>query len=243
MTSRLQNLMLAMLLALTTLFVGFGTLSQNPTSGGYQLFERAASDISADIQLASLGNFVPPPETASEYANAPNTAGGSFDGAGGVWNKNNPLQVEYSPTGSVVGQGSQPVCGPASCMMVVRDRTGDAVDLGTITNQFDGVRASGVNGGEMSTVLTNNGVGNQFVPSMNSTQLNSALDSGQPVIVNVRAGEGGLWIVVDSRVEVNGQSYYNVRDPNAGSGAGGGYGVQADFLISNWNGGNAVVID
>ena len=64
--------MLAMLLALTTLFVGFGTLSQNPTSGGYQLFERAASGISADIQLASLENFAPSPETASEYANAPN---------------------------------------------------------------------------------------------------------------------------------------------------------------------------
>ena len=72
MTLRLQNLMLAMLLALTTLFVGFGTLSQNPTSGGYQLFERVASGISADIQLALLGNFAPPPETASEYANAPN---------------------------------------------------------------------------------------------------------------------------------------------------------------------------
>jgi hypothetical protein len=73
MTYRLQNLMLAMLLALTTLFVGFGTLSQNPMSGGYQLFERTASGISADIQLVSLGNFAPPPETASEYANAPNT--------------------------------------------------------------------------------------------------------------------------------------------------------------------------
>jgi len=73
MTYRLQNMMLAMLLALTTLFVGIGTLSQNPTSGGYQLFERAASGISADIQLASLENFAPSPETASEYANAPNT--------------------------------------------------------------------------------------------------------------------------------------------------------------------------
>ena len=72
MTLRLQNLMLAMLLALATLFVGFGTLSQNPTSGGYQLFERVASGISADIQLASLENFAPPPETASEYANATN---------------------------------------------------------------------------------------------------------------------------------------------------------------------------
>ena len=63
-----------MLLALTTVLVSFGTLSQNPTSGGYQLFERAVSGISADIQLASLDNFAPSLETASEYANAPNTA-------------------------------------------------------------------------------------------------------------------------------------------------------------------------
>jgi hypothetical protein len=76
MTLRLQNMMLAMLLALTTLFVGFGTLSQNPTSGGYQLFERVASGISADIQLASLEKFGPSPEAASEYANAPNNVGG-----------------------------------------------------------------------------------------------------------------------------------------------------------------------
>ena len=73
MTLRLQNVMLAMLLALTTLFVGLGTLSQNPTSGGHQLFERAASGISADIQLASLGNFAPPPVTAPECCIAPNT--------------------------------------------------------------------------------------------------------------------------------------------------------------------------
>ena len=66
-------MMLAMLLALTTLFVGFGSLSQNPASGGYQLFERIASGISADIPLASLENFAPPPEIAPEYANAPST--------------------------------------------------------------------------------------------------------------------------------------------------------------------------
>jgi hypothetical protein len=70
MTYRLQNMMLVMLLALTTLSVGFGTLSQNPTSGEYQLFERVASGISADIQLVSLEKFAPSPETASEYANA-----------------------------------------------------------------------------------------------------------------------------------------------------------------------------
>jgi len=50
-------------------------------------------------------------------------------------------------------------------------------------------------------------------------------------------------VVVDSRTSVNGQSYYNLRDPNAGGGVGGGFGVQTDFLISKWNGGNAIVID
>ncbi len=65
-------MILAMLLALTTLFVGFGTLSQNPTSGGYQLFERVASGHQADIQLSSLGNSGAGLEAASEYANATN---------------------------------------------------------------------------------------------------------------------------------------------------------------------------
>lgn len=65
--------MLAMLLALTTLFVGIGTLSQNPTSGGYQLFERAASGISADIRLASLGNFGYHAKIAPECCNANDT--------------------------------------------------------------------------------------------------------------------------------------------------------------------------
>jgi hypothetical protein len=76
MTLRLQNLMLApfflVMLALSTLLLGFGNLSQNLTSGGYQLFGRTASGISADIQLGSLGNFAPSPESASEYANATN---------------------------------------------------------------------------------------------------------------------------------------------------------------------------
>ena len=171
-------------------------------------------------------------------------ATGSFDGAGGVWNRDSPLSVDYSPTGSVVGQGNQPLCGPASCSMVVSDSTGDAVDLTTIANQFDEIGIDGVNGNQMSNVLTGNNVSNEFITDMNSTQLNERLSFGQPVIVNVRAGDnGGHWIVIDSRIEVNGQAYYNVRDPYAGQGVGGGYGVQTDYLISNWNGGNAILID
>lgn len=80
MTYRLQNMMLATLLALATLFVDFGTLSQNPTSGGYQLFERASSSLSADIQLASLGNLGCFAKTARECCIAPDGAGGdAFD--------------------------------------------------------------------------------------------------------------------------------------------------------------------
>lgn len=82
-----------MLLALTTLFVGIGALSQNPASGGYQLFERAASGISADTPLASLDNFAPSPETASECCNAPNRTStyriGDSDGGPGAWTRAN----------------------------------------------------------------------------------------------------------------------------------------------------------
>lgn len=93
-----------MLLALTTLFVGIGTLSQNPTSGGYQLFERAASGISADIQLASLGNFSPSPETASEYANAPNRTDGFMSG-GSI--RSGDVTVQYEGNVIALGDGAE----------------------------------------------------------------------------------------------------------------------------------------
>ncbi len=74
MTLRLQNPMLAILLALTTLFVGLGTLSQKPASGGYQLFGGAVSGHQADIPLAVLGNFDYFAKIAPECCNAPKGA-------------------------------------------------------------------------------------------------------------------------------------------------------------------------
>lgn len=72
MILRLQTFLTGLMALLLAALLALGSASANPTSGGYQLFDRAASGISADIQLASLGNFAPLPETASEYAIAPN---------------------------------------------------------------------------------------------------------------------------------------------------------------------------
>mgnify|MGYP000386227044 CR=1 FL=1 len=62
-------------------------MSQNPASGGYQLFEPAASGVSADNMLASLGNFAPAPESVPECCNATNRVPGgglsAHEGAGG----------------------------------------------------------------------------------------------------------------------------------------------------------------
>jgi len=74
MTYRLQNLMLAMVLALSTLSLGLGSLSQNLTMGGYQLFERVASGDQTSIELASLGHFDYRAKIAPECCNAPNRA-------------------------------------------------------------------------------------------------------------------------------------------------------------------------
>lgn len=71
--SHVRALCAGLLALLTAALLALTPASANPASGGYQLFERAASGLSADIQLVSLENFAPAPETASEYANATNT--------------------------------------------------------------------------------------------------------------------------------------------------------------------------
>ena len=72
MNLRLQTFLAGFFAFLTAALLALAPAQAKPTSGGYQLFEPVASGISADIQLASLGNFAPSPETASEYANATN---------------------------------------------------------------------------------------------------------------------------------------------------------------------------
>lgn len=136
-----------MLLALTTLFVGIGTLSQNPTSGGYQLFERAASGISADIQLASLENFAPAPETASEYANAPNTGTGArfadqaklddhFNRHGADFGATSPTQYQQMADNFLTG--------PRGANTLERTRAnGDVVRYDPTTDAFGVVSSNG----------------------------------------------------------------------------------------------------
>lgn len=160
MTYRLQNLMLAMLLALTTLFVGFGTLSQNPTSGGYQLFDRAASGISADIQLASLGNSAPPPETASEYANAPNRVPTTGSVADANFAQNNLIP----PTKSFSDEGIQFYSGLAGRPINTVGELTDALRTGAIRPDqvpLDYVQMNGASlilNTRTSTALTNAGI-------------------------------------------------------------------------------------
>lgn len=72
MTLRLYTILTGLLALITAALLALAPANANPTSGGYRLFEPVASEHQVDIQLASLGNFAPRPETASEYANAPN---------------------------------------------------------------------------------------------------------------------------------------------------------------------------
>ena len=75
-THRLQDLMpapfLAVMLALSTLFLGLGNLSQNLTSGGYQLFEPVVHGVADDNPLIALEDFDHFAKVAPECCNAPN---------------------------------------------------------------------------------------------------------------------------------------------------------------------------
>ncbi|MHA3916280.1 AHH domain-containing protein [Halovulum sp. GXIMD14793] len=72
MTHRLHTLLAGLLALLTAALLALAPASANPASGGYQLFEPVALEHQHAIQLASLENFAPSPETASECCNAPN---------------------------------------------------------------------------------------------------------------------------------------------------------------------------
>jgi hypothetical protein len=153
------------------------------------------------------------------------------DGAGGGA-LNGSRTVEYRPEGQVALQGDAPVCGPASCSMVISDRSGDAVDLGRVTSQFEEIRPSGVNVNEMSRVLNQNNVANSATTRMTPSQLQNSLAKGNPAIVQVPTSNGGRhFIVVDSYEVVNGVPYYMTRDPYVG-----GRGVRADILDANMTG-------
>jgi filamentous hemagglutinin len=155
------------------------------------------------------------------------------DGAGGAINA--PQTIEYRPTGSVVMQGNQPVCGPACAAMTITDNTGVSVSLQEAIGSFqNGIRPTGVNTVELANVISNAGVKNSVNTVMLPGQLNQALQNGNTVVLNVN----GHFIIVDSVQVVEGVPYYMTRDPSAGP-----RGVLASLLnraIST--GANAIIV-
>ncbi len=160
-----------------------------------------------------------------------------LDGASGLMNA--PKSVVYIPPGSVVLQPKgSPLCGPATCNMVINDAKGNVVDLNQVVSQFQGVRTSGVNINEMNAVLSQNGVASKATTTLSVDQLNIALANGQPVIVGVPAGTGNHFIIVDSMTTVNNVLYYMTRDPFVGP-----RGVRSDILVNAIHAnGNAIIV-
>ena len=166
-----------------------------------------------------------------------NTGDDYFDGAGG--DSTSPALIDYSPTGSYVNQGGDPICGPTCCCMIINDVSGSNVDLSTVVGQFDEIRPTGVNINEMSAVLTGNSVKNTPTLYMTPEVLNSSLNLGNPVIVGVPTGSGGHFLIVDAVQVVDGVKYYLTRDPLAGP-----RGVRADYLDNAISrNGNAIILE
>lgn len=152
---------------------------------------------------------------------------------GGAGEVNIPNKIDYTPAGSYVSQGKDPVCGPACANMIVNDKSGKSIDLTKIVSEFKEIRPTGVTAEEVATVLTNRGVKNSINNSLFPKQLENFLANGNQVIVQVKAGQGRHFIIVDKIQKVNGVDYYMVRDPFTGS-----YGVKTTVLDSQLNQGN-----
>jgi filamentous hemagglutinin len=160
-----------------------------------------------------------------------------IDGAGGM--SKAPKTRPYEPKGAVVLQGGAPVCGPACAAMTITDKTGVSVSLDKVIGGFvNGVRPTGVNTLELSDVISKAGVKNTINTTMFPGQLNKALQEGASVIVQVPAGQGKHFIIVDGVKSVDGVNYYLTRDPYVGP-----RGVQQGLLESAMSTGvNAIVI-
>ncbi|MEN7531924.1 DUF637 domain-containing protein, partial [Cupriavidus sp. DL-D2] len=156
-----------------------------------------------------------------------------IDGAGGTINV--PKSIPYQPPGSYISQGNAPVCGPACAAMVIRDNTGVSITLEEAIGKFtNGIRTTGVDANELSAVISKGGVRNSVETVFLPGQLNQSLSQGKEVIVNV----GGHFIIVDSKVTVDGVNYYMTRDPFTGP-----RGVLASALDSAMaRGVNAIVL-
>ncbi|MFS0825190.1 cysteine peptidase family C39 domain-containing protein [Pseudomonas phoenicis] len=162
----------------------------------------------------------------------------SVDGAGGIAGA--PKTIPYQPKGSVVLQGDAPVCGPACAAMTITDKTGATVSLDEVIGSFaNGVRPTGVNTMELSNVISKAEVKNTVNKTMLPDQLNKALIEGASVIVQVPAGQGRHFIIVDSVESIDGVNYYMTRDPYVGP-----RGVQKGLLDGAMSTGvNAMVIE
>ncbi len=164
-------------------------------------------------------------------------AAAGVDGAGGIAIA--PKTIPYEPKGTVVLQGDAPVCGPACAAMTITDETGISISLEAAIGSFvNGVRSTGVNTLELSDVISKAGVKNTVNMTMLPEQLNRALQEGSSVIVQVPAGQGKHFIIVDAVKSVDGVSYYMTRDPYVGP-----RGVQQRLLDGAMSDGvNAIVI-
>jgi filamentous hemagglutinin len=215
------------------------------TSQEWQSAKLAQADASTLMEV--LG-FVGAPALTADIAGALTRVGvnggklssgavGTVDGAGGVVGA--PKTIPYQPTGSVVLQGNAPVCGPACAAMVIKDETGNSVSLQDAIGSFsNGVRPTGVSTVELSKVISNAGVANRMETDLLPSQLNRALANGQTVIVQVPAGNGYHFMIVDGVQSVDGIGYYMTRDPYVGP-----RGVQVGILNNVMaHGVNAIVI-
>ncbi|TGP42997.1 hypothetical protein EN873_44790 [bacterium M00.F.Ca.ET.230.01.1.1] len=162
--------------------------------------------------------------------------------AGGNGTFSAPNKIEYKPAGSFTSQTVngvvEPYCGPACATMIVNDR-GQKINLSEMVEKFD-VSPNGVRTDQLSKVLREHNVSNHMDTNMYPSELNSALQQGKEVIVQVPAGNQYHFFIVDKIQNVNGVKYYMVRDSLSGP-----RGIRSDILDKAMNlqgGSNAIII-
>ena len=122
--------------------------------------------------------------------------------------------------------------------MIVNDR-GQKINLSEMVEKFD-VSPNGVRTDQLSKVLREHNVSNHMDTNMYPSELNSALQQGKEVIVQVPTGNQYHFFIVDKIQNVNGVKYYMVRDSLSGP-----RGIRSDILDKAMNlqgGSNAIII-
>lgn len=210
-------------------------LLQGNEAGRARIEAKKATELA--LSLIPAGKIGAAGKAAEIAGGAKGTTVVAADGAAGA--ATTAKTIPYEPKGSVVLQGDAPVCGPACAAMTITDKTGKSVSLDSVVGSFvNGVRPTGVNTLELSDVISKAGVKNTVNTAMQPEQLNKALRDGASVIVQVPAGQGKHFIIVDSVKTVEGVNYYMTRDPYVGP-----RGVQQGLLDGAMSTGvNAIVI-